>query len=198
MVLSIAFHCFRIFSHACCESGSHPNSSSQPPILSITTVAQENSAFVWMAFSRSNPSSTKDCQNCLKMYSLVYFWLFHLLRHLSQFPLSCCRIGFFFFSHAPLVIGGILFARPPITGPWSECQKNIRKTQLEPQGLSCIRGSPLRRRPRGNIAFTTDALDTHHFLLTTEAHHVEILSCHLCQVVTRIPIILPMLRLSPN
>ena len=47
------------------------SSSSHPPILSITAMAEGNSAFVWMAFSRSSLSSTKDCQNCLRTHSLV-------------------------------------------------------------------------------------------------------------------------------
>ena len=34
-------------------------------------MALENSSFVWMIFSRSNLYITKDCQNCLKTYSLV-------------------------------------------------------------------------------------------------------------------------------
>ena len=36
---------------------------------------QENSAFVWMALSKSNLSSTKDCQNCLNALSQVHLVL---------------------------------------------------------------------------------------------------------------------------
>ena len=49
--------------------------SSQSPIFSITAMALENSAFVWMSFSKSNVSSTRDRPNCLKTYSLVYLAL---------------------------------------------------------------------------------------------------------------------------
>ena len=45
--------------------------SSQPPILSITAMAHENSVFAWIEVSKSKSSSTKDVQNCLTAYSLV-------------------------------------------------------------------------------------------------------------------------------
>ena len=75
VVLPIACHCFRVYPHTCREPWSQfscsPSSSSHPPTLSITAMELESSAFVWMAFSRSNLSSTKDCQNCFTTYSLV-------------------------------------------------------------------------------------------------------------------------------
>ena len=47
-------------------------SSSHPLILSIAAMALEKSAFVWMTFSISNLSSTKDCHNFLYIYSIVH------------------------------------------------------------------------------------------------------------------------------
>ena len=49
--------------------------TSQLPILITTAMAQENSAFTCMAFSKSNQSFTNDCQTCLNTHSLVYFAL---------------------------------------------------------------------------------------------------------------------------
>ena len=47
-------------------------SSSHPPILSIIVMTLGNSAIVWMAFSRSKLSFTKECRNCLKTKTLVH------------------------------------------------------------------------------------------------------------------------------
>ena len=71
-------------------------SSYHPPILSITALAFENSAFLW---PKSNSSSTKDIQNCFATYSRVSVALAlnsasgQLLRVFSPI-----KKGFLFFS----------------------------------------------------------------------------------------------------
>ena len=113
-----------------------------------------------MAFSRSKLSSTEDCQKCLKTYSPVNSALSlnlafgHILHVLSSNRIL-------FSSNFAVLIGRSLHTCPPITGPGSKCQNIIRLTQLDPQRLLCHRGSPHRRRPGGNTAFTTEALITH-------------------------------------
>ena len=47
------------------------NSLSHPPILSITTMAKGEFCLCLACNSKSNLSSTKDCQNCLRTYSLI-------------------------------------------------------------------------------------------------------------------------------
>ena len=108
-----------------------PTQYSSSKILSITAMAVENSAFVWIAFTQSNLPSTNDCQNCLNTYSLVY-WVFHLIRHLANFSLFSRHRGFSVLPMLPKSRGrgeegrgGILYACPPITGPGSKCQNII-------------------------------------------------------------------------
>ena len=143
-------------------------SSSHPLMLSITAMARENSAFVWIALFKSSMSSTKNCQNCLKTYSLVNLALSlnsafgHILAVFSS-------IRILYSSHSAVLIGGSLFVCPPITGPTSKCQNTIRLTELEPQRLLCHRGSTHRRRPRGK--------HSHQRQRFTKAHKVEILCC---------------------
>ena len=45
----------------------------QPPILSITAMANEISACVWIELIKSNSSFTKDTQNCVRPFALVAF-----------------------------------------------------------------------------------------------------------------------------
>ena len=119
---SDANHYFRVDPHACREPRSHP--SFPPSILSIVAVALKNSAFVWMAFSRSNVSSTKDCQSRLKTYCLVQLALSLCSAFGSTRPVLSSN-KFVLSSHAFVVKGGTLYACPPITGPGSKCQNSV-------------------------------------------------------------------------
>ena len=63
-------------------------------ILSITVMALENSAFVWIAFSRSDLSSTKDCMVWYGMDSLnVRCTFIDKLAVLQCEPQLSCSVG---------------------------------------------------------------------------------------------------------
>ena len=125
-----------------------PSSSSHPPFLSITAMAYENSAFVWMALSKSNLSSTKDTQNCFTTFSLVRFALAPKILRVAQLFL-CFHQKSLFSSRSAALIGGTLYTCPPITGSGSKCQnialQLLPKTRAaETRAASVIRA----RRPR--------------------------------------------------
>ena len=106
-------------------------SSSRPPVLSITAMALENWAFVWMAFSRSNLSSTKDCQNLsqdifpCELGSCTKFGIWQ--NSSSLFVEQNLRTPFS--SHSAVLIGGSMYACPAITGHGSKCQNIIQFDQ---------------------------------------------------------------------
>ena len=152
--------------------------SSQPPILSITAMAKENSAFVWMGFSRSNLSSTEDCQNCRKTYSLVN--LAHSLssafgHFLPVFSSNKILLS----SHSAVLIGGYLCACPLIIGPRSKCQNII---QFDPTRAAeaCATEVNPPTTTRGQTQHpTAEALIAQNLTGTQKAHQVEILCCWL-------------------
>ena len=103
-------HCY------CCSS-----SSSQPPILSMTAVAKENSAFILIALMKSNSSLTRVAQNCFCTCSLVA--LATALRAICAQALPVFSSNkAYFSSHSSVLIGGPLYTWPPITGAATRCQ----------------------------------------------------------------------------
>ena len=100
-------------------------------------------------FSKSNLSSTKDCQNWPKTYSLVnlalslYSAFGHILPVLSS-------NNILFSSHSHHTHWWTSVRLSSDYRPQEQAPKNIiRLTQFEPQGLWCQRGSLHRRRPGG-------------------------------------------------
>ena len=145
VVLPIAYiNCFRTYPHACCESGSYPIFFFPSSYLDHQCDGMGELSLRLDGIFQV--SSTEDRQNCLKTYSLVNSAL--SLGIWPRFPVFSSN-GILCSSHSDALIGESLYACPPITGPGNKCQNIVRFTQLEPQGLLCHRGSPFRRRSRG-------------------------------------------------
>ena len=126
-----------------------------PTLGFITAMARENSAFVWMAVSMSNLSSTKDCQNCFKTYSLVNLalaqsWVFGHVRPVpsSKWIFFSFHASSSYWRHSSTASCGI-----PST-PWSRTSFILSENSVCSHGIdpgsiigefSCnrIRGAPL-------------------------------------------------------
>ena len=143
VILTVACHSLCVDPHDCHEFGPCPTFfPSHPSMLSIT--ATENSDFVWMALSKSNQSSTKDCQNCFNAYSLVNLALAlsWALGHVR--PVLPSRRAHFP-SHASALQRAILYACPPTTG---QLPKHI-DLFLSRRGCHASKGSSSRLQTRG-------------------------------------------------
>ena len=86
VVLPVAYNCFRIYPHACCESGSYP--------IFFFLASHHHCDGIG---PRSNLSSTSDCQNCLKTYFLVNWALSLSSAFGHTHPVSSANKILFFF-----------------------------------------------------------------------------------------------------
>ena len=126
-----------------------------------------------MALSKSNLSSTKDCQNCLNTCALVYLAL-SLNSAFGQLLPVFSSNKIFSSSHAAVVHGGILHACPPITGSGSRCHNMIDMSRTRSAWQSCHQGSSLSRQSRSSITTMTNPFDPPRIHLSTKAQFVWI------------------------
>ena len=168
--LSIANNCFRIHPHKCYESGAHPiflfptsyfiHHSTGTGELGL----RSGGIFQVESIVRKGlPELPQDVFPCVFGSSALF----------GIWPNSPClssnKIFFLFF---PCCRGHRRNSARLSSG--HRLQEQVPKHHLidsaRAAGAICRRGSPFRRRPRGNISFTTDTLDTHHFFTCLQKH----------------------------
>ena len=104
-----------------------------PPILSVTVIAYESSAFVWIDLATSISSLKKDTQGSCR--------IFHFAVCRSSFgptlygcTISVCHLKKSFFSfHSSAPKRGNLYSWPPTTCAGSKCQNVVKNCSLEVQ-----------------------------------------------------------------
>ena len=128
-----------------------PPPSVQEPILSMTAIAHETSAIVWIKWAKSNESLTYEVHTCVRIFSLVDFSFASSATPCGSSISDFLSRNNLMSVHSSGQRGGNLHCWPPITGAGSIWQNvcvdfEVRKHKLRKSVPPCF----TRAEPEAN------------------------------------------------